>query len=263
MKVFDIHSHIFPDAVAGKAVKNLGDYYKVQMHGEGTYEDFKKSIEEAQFIKRSLVFGTATTAHQVESVNTFISQFICEEIVAFGSIHPDYDETEAEMDRIASLGLQGIKIHSDFQGFDVDCKAAQRIYEYAQKKKIPIMFHAGDENVDSSSPKRFRHIKEMFPDLIMILAHLGGYRAWDEAEKYLVGQDVYFDTSSTLWKLEGERAVKIIREHGTHKCMFGTDYPMHNRKKCIEEFLAIGFTDKENEDILWNNAVKFFEEHKL
>ena len=259
MQVFDIHTHIFPDAIAGKAVQNLSDYYKVKMACEGPREDFKITMKEAQYIKKCLVFSTATTAHQVESVNNFVSGIINENIYGFGSMHPDYEEIEKEIDRLMSLGLRGIKIHSDFQGFNVDCKAACRIYEYAQERGVPILFHAGDENVDSSSPKRFRHIKDMFPDLIMILAHLGGYSAWDESEKYLVGQDVYFDTSSTLWKLDKKKAAEMIRNHGIERCFFGTDYPMHNPKKCIEEFLEIGLSEEENRKILWQNAIEFFE----
>ena len=47
MKVFDIHSHIFPDAIAQKAVDNLASYYNVKMSGVGTYDDFKKSVQDA------------------------------------------------------------------------------------------------------------------------------------------------------------------------------------------------------------------------
>lgn len=259
MQVFDIHTHIFPDAIAEKAVINLSHYYNVKMDSVGTYDSFKHSMQEAEIIKKCLVFSTATTAHQVESVNNFISGIINENIYGFGSMHPDYDEIENEIDRLMSLGLRGIKIHSDFQGFNVDCKAACRIYEYAQERGVPILFHAGDENVDSSSPKRFRHIKDMFPGLIMILAHLGGYSAWDESEKYLVGQDVYFDTSSTLWKIDKEQAIRIIRNHGADRCFFGTDFPMHNPKTCIEEFMNLGLSEEENHKILWQNAIDFFE----
>ena len=263
MKVFDIHMHIFPEKIAAKAVRHLADYYKVQMACKGTYDDFRENIEAAQYIKKCLIFSTATTAHQTESVNNFISQLITDDMYAFGSVHPDYDKIEDEIERMISLGLRGIKLHSDFQGFDVDCKAAQRIYDYAQFKKMPIMFHAGDKNVDSSSPKRLRHIKDMFPDLTMICAHLGGYSVWDEVEEYLLGEDVYFDTSSTLWAIPPEQAVRIIEKHGVERCMFGTDYPMHNPKKCIEEFLGLGFSEEVNRKILWDNANKFFEDYKL
>jgi len=260
MKVFDMHTHIFPDAIAKKAVDNLSEYYNVEMDGVGTYEDFKKSIKEAVVIKKCLVFSTATTAHQTESVNSFVSELICDDIYGFGSIHPDYDKIEDEIDRMLSLGLRGIKLHSDFQGFNADCEKACRIYKYAEEKKVPIMFHAGDENVDSSSPKRLGHIKDMFPSLIMIAAHLGGYSMWDDAEKYLVGQDVYFDTSSSLWKIDKEQAVRIIKNHGVEKCFFGSDFPMHNQKKSVDEIVSLGFSDKETEDILWNNAMRFFGE---
>ena len=35
MKVIDVHAHVFPDAVAQKAVDNLRTYYSYTMHGNG------------------------------------------------------------------------------------------------------------------------------------------------------------------------------------------------------------------------------------
>ena len=257
MKIFDIHMHVFPDAVAEKAVRNLGNYYKVEMASKGTLEDFKKSLSKSPEIKKCLIHSTATAPHQVQNVNNFVASLKDDKkIYGFGSIHPDYDDIENEIDRMISLGLRGIKIHSDFQEFNVDCKKACKIYEVAEGR-LPILFHAGDENVDSSSPKRLRHVHDMFPRLKMIAAHLGGYSAWDDSEKYLVGEDVYFDTSSTLQAIDPKQAIRIIRSHGIERCMFGTDYPMHYQDKVIEMFLKLGFSDDELYKLLWKNAHDF------
>ena len=41
-KIIDIHAHIFPEKIASKAVRAIGDYYGVPMEGEGTVEDLLK-----------------------------------------------------------------------------------------------------------------------------------------------------------------------------------------------------------------------------
>ena len=259
MKVFDMHVHVFPERIAAKAVTNLGNYYNVTMHGKGTWDDLQDSLKEAKVIKKCLIHATATTAHQVRDVNDYISKFQSEDIYCFGSMHPDYEDIEGEIDRMISLGIRGIKLHTDFQRFNADDEKACRIYKYAEGK-IPVLFHAGDCNTDFSSPRRILPVHEMFPKLKIIAAHLGGYSVWDDAEKYLVGTGVYFDTSSCLQSISPEQARRIIKNHGVDKCFFGTDYPMHNQAKCVKDFLALGFTDEENEKILWKNAMKFLGE---
>lgn len=256
MKVFDMHVHVFPDALAGKAVYNLGKYYNIDMANEGTYESLIKSLKKADSIKKYLIHSTATTVHQTKSVNEFISKFLGSGVYGFGSIHPNSDNVEEEIDYLRKLGLKGIKMHPDFQAFDADCDRACRIYSYCEGK-LPILFHAGDIKSDRSHPKRIRHVHDMFPRLQIIAAHLGGYSKWDEAEEYLVGTDVWFDTSSTLQLLPKDRITQIIRKHGVEKCVFGTDFPMHNQSGVIDEFLRLKFTDGEFEDIMWNNAHRF------
>ena len=261
MNVFDVHVHIFPETIAAKAVNNLSEYYHVPMSGKGTWADLQESLKEAKVIKKCLIHATATTPHQVRDVNDYISQFKGEDIYCFGSMHPDYEDIEGEIERMISMGIKGIKLHTDFQRFNADDEKAFRIYACAEGR-LPILFHAGDANVDYSSPLRLRHIHDKFPDLTMICAHLGGYSKWDDAEKYLVGTGVYLDTSSYLQAIDWEQAKRMIRNHGVDKCLFGTDYPMHNQAKCIKDFLALGFSDMENRKILWENALRILGDNK-
>lgn len=256
MKVFDMHVHVFPEALAKKAVDNLGKYYNIEMKNEGTYKSLQESLEKTEVIKKCLIHATATVPHQIKSVNEFISNFISDSVLGFGSVHPARKNIEEEIDYIIKLGLRGIKLHPDFQAFDADCENACKIYEYAQNK-LPVLFHVGDLKSDRSHPRKIRHVHDMFPNLKIIAAHLGGYTKWDEAEEFLIGEDVWFDTSSTLQCLPPERVETIIRKHGIERCVFGTDFPMHNQAYVIDEFMKLNFSKKEFEDILWKNMHRF------
>ncbi len=252
-QVFDMHVHVFPDAIAKKAASNTGKYYGVPMFADGTQDAFWAALEAEKRIQKCLIHSTATKAAQVEHVNDFVASLTSDRLFGFGTMHPDYPHIEKEIDRMLSLGLRGIKIHPDFQGLEADSEKPARIYAYAEGR-LPILFHAGDANVDFSSPRRMRAVHDRFPRLTMIVAHMGGYSQWDEAEKYLVGENVYFDTSSCLEWLEKEQALRMIKKHGVEKCLFGTDFPMHGPSSCIENVLRLGLSEAENKKIFWENA---------
>lgn len=252
MKVIDVHAHVFPDAVAQKAVDNLRTYYSYTMHGNGKFGDLKASAEEAG-IEKLVIHSTATKSYQVEDVNNFTSSLIGENVIGFGSVHPDYPEKEKEIERIISLGLKGIKLHPDFQKFNIDDEKMFPVYEYLSGK-LPILFHVGDINSDCSNPKRLARVVDLFPHLTVIAAHLGGYSQWDEAEEYLIGKDIYIDTSSTFRALSDERIERIIKKHDINKVLFGTDYPLERHKGTVEHTLRLNLSDDAKEKILYTNA---------
>jgi predicted TIM-barrel fold metal-dependent hydrolase len=121
-----------------------------------------------------------------------------------------------------------------------------------------MLMHMGDANVTSSCPQRLAKILQRFPGLVVIASHLGGYSMWDESMAYLVGKNVYFDTSSSLAFLTPKKAANIIRAHGTDKVLFGSDYPMWLPGDELKRFMALALTDEENEKILYGNAAKLF-----
>lgn len=256
-RIFNMHSHIFPEKIADKAVDAIGAFYDIPMEVGGTSE---RLIEDGKQIgvTRYLVCSTATTAHQVESINNFIAAECNKhpEFTGFGSLHPEYPDNPKEIERMAQLGLRGIKLHPDFQKFNIDDEAAFPIYEAAQGR-FPILFHTGDDRYDFSHPRRVLNILERFPKLVVIAAHLGGYRCWDEAQIYLGHPRVYIDTSSALPFMTPERAVSIIRSHGIRRVFFGTDSPMWFHQGEWARFNALALTQEERSRILWNNAAEF------
>jgi len=257
--IVDFHTHVFPEKVAEKAVQSIADYYGIPMGGTGTLEALLDSGEPHR-VERYVVHATATRPDQVRAINDFLAG-LCREhpkLIGFGALHPAMEGLLEEFERLGSLGFKGIKLHPDFQDFDLDDPAAMEIYALAQGR-LPVMVHMGDENRDSSSPQRLAAVLDRFPDMVVIGAHLGGYLAWEDSLRVLAGRNLYFDTSSSLQFLEPELAVAIIRKHGADRVLFGTDYPMWMHDDELARFLALELTDEERELILWKNAARLLD----
>ncbi|MEG0229308.1 MAG: amidohydrolase family protein [Oscillospiraceae bacterium] len=258
-KIIDAHCHIFPPKIEKKATENIGAFYGIEMDHHGSAEGLINSGKRINVLKY-LVCSTATKPTQVQSINDFIietcNKYSC--FVGFGTLHPDYDNLEDEFKRIKSAGLKGLKLHPDFQCFNIDDKKAYKIYTLAQENNLPILFHTGDERYTFSDPKRLAKVMEDFKNLKVIAAHLGGYQQWDYSSEILKGfENVYVDCSSALFAMTPQRALSIINSFGTKRVLFGTDFPMWDHCQELGRFLSLDLTKSEKEDILYNNFLEF------
>lgn len=264
-KVFDIHTHTYPEQIAEKACISLGNFYQFDVLGKGTYSDLESQAE-ANHVGGYLLFSVATNAHQVPKVNSSIAA-LAElsrshgfKTVGFAGMHQDFEDYEGEINRSLDLGLRGVKIHPDIQGVNINDKRLLPLYEIMQAKNIPLYLHMGDNRpqYQFSSADKLVDVLNQFPHLEVVAAHLGGYKSWDAAMDLLAGRSrVWYDTSSALWAMTAEFAEKIIHKLGTENVMFGTDYPVVNTPEELERFFKINLNDQEREDILWNNAIRF------
>ena len=91
------------------------------------------------------------------------------------------EDAEGEILRIKAMGLRGIKLHPDFQKFEIDDEKMFPTYKILEREKLPILFHTGDKRYNFSGPRHLIKIMEKFPDLVCIGAHFGGWSMWDEA----------------------------------------------------------------------------------
>lgn len=255
-KIMDAHVHIYPDQIAEKAVNAIGEYYGVPMNGSGTIADLLEKGTKAG-ISRYLIHSTATKPEQVKPINDFIymsvSRYQC--FRGFGTLHPDMENIEEEVKRMIGMGIKGVKMHPEFQGFFLDEEKMNPLYK-AIEGKLPLLVHMGDKNKNSSSPSRLARVLNRFPRLKVIAAHLGGYCMWEEAMEFLVGKNLYMDTSSCLMFLDSSTAEKIIRSHGIEKIVFGSDYPLWSIEEELDRFLRLNLTETERKKILWDNINK-------
>lgn len=253
--IIDAHAHIYPAKIAEKASKAIGLFYDTTMAWNGFQEELIKSGDKIG-VTNYLVHSTATKATQVQSINDFIIDSVNKEsrFIGFGTIHPDYTDFETEMKRIKVAGLRGVKLHPDVQLFQIDAPVMDPIYEVLTSLKMPILVHAGDKRYDYSGPKRIANVLDKHPNLTVIAAHFGGYTEWEASYELLAGRDVYFDTSSTLWKLAVPDAKKIMKKHGVEKFLFGSDFPMWDHEDEMKRFDKLELKGKDRDAVLYQNA---------
>ena len=274
MKIIDAHVHIFPDKIARSAVLATGQFYAnahndqllapVELtNGQGTAEDLLRENEKAG-ITRSVVFSTATTPHQVESINNFISRECAahSEFIGVGTMHIDYPDFEAEVKRMKSLGLVGIKLHPDIQRFSLDDDRLLPLYDCMRAEHLFLIAHTGDYRYDYSTPWRMARLARLFPEMRFVGAHFGGWSQWREARECLVLPNVYVDTSSTLGFDGWEAARKGLQTFDPTHIFFGTDYPMWTPKVELERLLSLDIDDKLLPGILAENFENFLTEVK-
>lgn len=258
--IIDTHAHIFPSKIASKAVKSIGDFYGIAMDCNGELETLINNGNKAG-VTHYIVCSSATTCNQVDSINQFIVASVenKENVFGLGALHPDQtdEELDKSIDFVLSNNLIGIKLHPDFQRFNIDDKKAYRIYERCDGK-LPILFHTGDSRYDFSAPKRLARVAKDFPNLKCIAAHFGGYSRWKDTDCYIGLDNVYYDTSSALFKLSPEEARGLIDKLGVDKFMFGVDFPMWEHSKEIERLENLELSAEDMKKIYFENAIKLY-----
>ena len=255
MPILDIHAHIYPDVIAQKASDTIGEFYRLPTRHDGTLKTLLKE-ESAAGVTKMAVHSVAVTWEKVARINDFIAGAAKSHahVIGFATMHPDHPRIASEIDRAISLGLTGMKLHPDFQHFNIDDEKAYPIYE-AVEGRMPLLIHTGDNRYETSRPERMAKVLDRFPRMQTICAHLGGWSQWEDAHRILAGRpNVWVDTSSSLYALSAEAAREIILHYGIDRVLFGTDYPMWTPSAELDRLRALGFPPADMEKILYTNA---------
>ena len=176
------------------------------------------------------------------------------EFIGFMTLHQDLTEEEVNHEVAWAIenGFKGIKLHPDFQKFNIDDQNVEKFYK-AASGKLPILLHMGDNRFDYSKPYRLVNMAKKYKDVNFIAAHFGGYRCWEEVDVYKGLNNIYFDTCSSLPFITSEKAKELIDTFGADRFFFATDFPMWDAVGELERFNKIPLSDKEREMIFSKN----------
>ncbi len=257
--VIDFHTHCFADSIAERAINSLyeacGKIYEPCTNG--TLNGLTDNMEKFK-VDISVVLPVLTKPSQLKTVNEWAAGIENDRIISFGGFHPATDDYKRDIDFICSLGLKGIKMHCEYQQFSVDSPEMLKIYDYAFSKGLIIVHHAGFDPAFKppyhSSPKQFKNIADQMKGGVLVAAHLGGQKQWDDVYNYLAGTNVYLDTSMGFGYYTKEQFLKILEKHGADKILFGSDSPWSRADKELEIFESLNIPQKDKELILCENA---------
>ena len=275
--IVDIPTHTFPSKFAPSTLLTLHIMSHTRPFTDGTQAGLEASMARAG-VDCSLVLPVATAGRQVRHIND-ASARLNEEgrargLLSFGCMHPDFEGWKEELGRVAALGLKGIKLHPVYQDVDFDDVRYLRILDRCGELGLIVLTHAGLDigfpgKVNCSPEMVLRAVEQVGP-VTLILAHMGGWRNWEEVERLLPQTSVYLDTAFSLGSMtplgdgyygpadlrlmEGEDFVRMVRAFGTHRVLFGTDSPWGGQAESLALLRALPLTPEEQSAILGDNA---------
>lgn len=259
MQIIDIHTHIYPSAIAQRATDSIRDFYHIGEDGkmDGSV-DMLLQQGAAAGISQFVVLPVSIRPDRVQEINDFAKAQadIHDCFIPFGTVHAKMDGLTEEAQRIMELGLHGIKMHPDSQQFAIDDPRIFPLYEAVQGK-LPILFHMGDDRYDYSHPLKLRKILDFFPQLQVIAAHFGGYSMYQLAYDVLKDTNCIFDVSSSLMFMQDGEAEKYINAYGAERMAFGSDYPLWDPVEEVQQFLRLRLTPEQLEQIACKTAKRF------
>lgn len=176
-------------------------------------------------------------------------------------IDPLRVESYAQSDRL--LGhprCKGIKIHPHAHAYEISAHG-EAIFAFAAARGATVLTHSGDPG---SYPEHFLPFIDRYPDVNLILAHLGnsddgGVARQVDAIKAARHRNVWVDTSSSRSMFSGliEWAVD---ELGSDRILFGTDTPLYWSAVQKARIETAQISDDAKADILYRNAAKLLNE---
>lgn len=192
-----------------------------------------------------------------------------QQFTGFGSVDPLRDGAVAELERFPDLGLMGLKLHPTVQGFDPSADAVQPFFEAAARLQLRIITHAGSSaigarrpggqglRIDLARPALFDRVAAQFPDMPILLAHVGAPWESETIAMALHKSNVYTDISGWKAKYLPTALVREVRGRLRHQVCFGSDYPMFDPEEQLSDVRSLGFGAEVNDSLMRHNARRF------
>lgn len=275
--IVDVHTHIFPEKISAAVIDKLSRISRTPAFTDGTLNGLRKSMDAAQ-IDLSVILPVATNTGQVEKINSSAAklneEFADAGIFSLGCIHPDFTNYREELGRVKNRGLKGIKIHPVYQDTNLDDIKFLHILDRAAELDLIVVAHAGLDigfpGVVKCSPQMARHVVDEIGDFKFVLAHMGGWKNWNDVLKLLADTKVFIDTAFSTgeiiprsdfhWEadelklLDAAQFMTFVKVFGADRILFGTDSPWSSQKNSLDFINALSLTDADKIKILGDNA---------
>ena len=185
-------------------------------------------------------------------------------IAADVTVLPDEAGGAYVRDMVANQGARGVKLHGASQGFSMSDERLWPTYAACQELGVSVVGHSGPDRDGAgfAEPRGFGGMLKAFPDLTVVLAHMGG-ATWDQAlEIAQTYPNAYFDCCEIIEWTGGDNAptdqqlAQLIKDIGPHRVMMGSDYPWYDLDHTVERVMELPILSaEEKEGIIGANAM--------
>ncbi|ELY60463.1 amidohydrolase 2 [Natronococcus amylolyticus DSM 10524] len=278
-RAIDTHAHQptseFLHDAGGQMMKDAADRFGADLETD-TYENMIEQYHEAG-VGRAVLLGwdAETNTGNPPVPNDYVAEVRDEYsdfFIGFGSVDPLKDDCVEEATRcVEDLDLSGFKFQQIAQGFDPSAPEHEELWATIEDLDVPVVFHGGNSTLGACSPGgrglKIKYGNPMliddvaanYPDLQILIAHPA--YPWEKEQLAICQQkgNVYMDLSGWMPKYIDDQVLHYAKTLLSEKVMFGTDYPMLEPGRWLEQFAELGFDEELQRRILWENAEEFLE----
>lgn len=259
---FDAHVHVLPDERAAQFLADRGPDAPWSCCG---VEDYLRRMDRYG-IERALLLP-ANDQYQYyqdpNETNRFLGELVkrhSDRFWAFADVTASgayfIEQTPWILETaVKEYGLSGLKIHPTNLHMDADDLCLVPVLRKAAELGVPVMFHANPCRLgfhDNCAPDKINRMIQVFPDLDIITAHLGGMK-WQDAVSGCTWVDMSYILPRLVELYGSEQTNRVLRAFGPDRLIFGTDFPDGEYDIYFDILDQMDFTEGEIDKIAWKN----------
>lgn len=235
MTLTDWHSHIWsPEDLGAEFTAAIDGHYTHKPSLGGTPEAHREAMERAGVTECVII--ALTSDHLGMSIpNEAVADYARTwngKAVAVASVDPTRASAATELREAHDMGMRGVKLAPPYQNFHPHSTEAYSVYEAAASLGMFVIFHQGGVSVrrgvlEVAQPVLLDRVARDFPDMTMIIAHMG--QPWHHEVVPLMRKHprVYADLSARCSRTSQLR--RILRDLNDYdlipKVLWGSDFP--------------------------------------
>jgi uncharacterized protein len=244
--IVDVHSHLFrypdhfTDSFRDQARRARAG---VEVDLTVRYDEYRAGCPDE--LTTTIVFGGKARLSGVWVDDQDVADYVTahqDRLIGFLSVDPTQDGWQDELhDGHQRLGLRGIKLLPMYAGFYPAEERLDPLWQYASKHQLPVLLHTGTTFVSQAPlectlPRHIDTVARRFPDVKIIMAHLGHPYEGECIAVIRKHDHVYADISALHYRpFQFYHSLMLVQEYGVwHKLLFGTDYPFTTVNATLE-----------------------------
>jgi len=278
MRAIDFHVHLptpewLDQAMAGY-IEAAERYFRSSVSRQ-SLNQVARHYEEMDLVAVLLAWDAETATHRPRLSNEYVAQAVKDypgRFIGFGSVDPlKGAEAVRGVDRIAELGLKGVKFHPSIQMFAPDDERYWPVFARCQELGLHGLFHTGTSGIgagmpggqgirlDYCRPIRLDTVAAEFPDFQIIAAHFG--YPWHEEMLAIAlhKTNVHIDISGWAPRYIPDSVMSALKGRLQDQFLFGSDYPFIQPQRCLDELEQLGLSEPVREKLLRTNGERLLQ----
>lgn len=242
--------------------------------------DYYGDVPIYQYMEENKIDKTALIAIS-EKENTDVKRIVLEQPDKFFGIgYVNHREMSVSLKRledgVKNTYIRGIKLYPYAEHFMLDDDSINPIYEKCLELDIPVLIHTGFQRSSLVHPSQvgakpckyatlgypvqFGTVLEKYPELKLIMAHMGGENYFQCLSICLRFENAFLDTAWLEYYAERQFPQVTVKAWIEHACKYlGSDRVIYGGEGTLpKDICATDISEEEKQNILWNNAAKLY-----